>query len=199
MSTVADDDPATSSSKEAVHDARPAAGRPLAAGGLVHAAHVRVDRLQRVHDRAVVPVRAEDAVDGGEVLQHGVGQWEKKVSDMTASAAKTVGFVGCACAVSRRARALLRPRRRPCARRRLNELFARIQMLRPLPMVKGARLKIKYATQADTYQCASPASQDQEVAEKLRTELAEAKAKISTLEAAEGGPSGAHTGAKNIK
>ena len=41
-------------------------------------------------------------------------------------------------------------RRERVSRRRLNELFARIQMLRPLPMVKGARLKIKYATQADT-------------------------------------------------
>ena len=41
-------------------------------------------------------------------------------------------------------------RRERVPKRQLNELFARAQVLRPLPMRKGARLRIRYATQGDT-------------------------------------------------
>ena len=36
------------------------------------------------------------------------------------------------------------------SKRRLNELFKRAQTLRPLPVVRGARLKIRFVTQYDT-------------------------------------------------
>ena len=41
-------------------------------------------------------------------------------------------------------------RREKVSKRRLNELFKRAQLLRPLPMVKGARIKIKFITQKAT-------------------------------------------------
>jgi len=41
-------------------------------------------------------------------------------------------------------------RRERVPKRRLNELFERAQVLRPLPMNKGARLRIRYVTQGDT-------------------------------------------------